>query len=136
MPVLLTLARSTLAMDLDLSEMLDGSRPCFDRTPRGSSRHGPGGANIHIGICSLATSGGRASASGPLLKRGTTRARPLRDMNIDGTIHTPTTTATSRHLHVGPARVPGTHPHLSVALRVYWDAVSGQANSLNSLNSA
>ena len=80
MPVLLTLARSTLAMDPDLSEKLVGPRPWIGCTlrgsgwhgrvgaapallgrgstapPWGSGWHGPGGArlrthmNIHVGI--------------------------------------------------------------------------------------
>ena len=66
-----------------------------------------------------------------------TSLTPALSCTTSGTcsIHTPTTTATSRHLRVGPARVPGSHSHLSVGVSVYWDAMSGKAKSLNSLNS-
>ena len=53
-PVLLTLARSTLAMDPDLSEKLVGPRPWIGCTLRGSGWHGRVGEathmNVHVGI--------------------------------------------------------------------------------------
>ena len=66
MPVLLTLARSTLAMDPDLSEKLVGPRPWIGCTLRGSGWHG------RVGEAPALL--GRGSAAPPGVAAGTARA--------------------------------------------------------------